>query len=59
MKSLFVKILLWFGLAMVLVNIASFATGIFTERRFQQPRTLNDVDSPFQVSVQHHNLTMA
>jgi two-component system, OmpR family, sensor histidine kinase CpxA len=38
MRSLFVKILLWFGLAMVLVNIASFATGILTERRFQPPR---------------------
>jgi two-component system sensor histidine kinase CpxA len=36
---LFVKILLWFGLAMVLVNIASFFTGIVTERRFQPPRS--------------------
>ena len=38
MRSLFIKILLWFGLAMVLVNIASFVTGIATERRFQVPR---------------------
>jgi HAMP domain-containing protein len=39
LRSLFVKILLWFGLAMVLVNIASFFTGILTERRFQPPRS--------------------
>lgn len=38
MRSLFLKIFLWFGVAMVLVNIASFATGIFTERRFQPAR---------------------
>ena len=38
MRSLFLRVFLWFGLAMVLVNIASFATGIFAERRFQPPR---------------------
>ena len=38
MRSLFLKIFLWFGLAMVVVNVASFATGIVTERR-SRPRT--------------------
>src|SRR6185369_349236 len=38
MRSLFLRIFLWFGIAMVLVNIASFATGILAERRFQPPR---------------------
>jgi two-component system, OmpR family, sensor histidine kinase CpxA len=38
MRSLFLKLFLWFGLAMVAINIASFATGIITERRFQPPR---------------------
>src|SRR5712691_1540173 len=38
MRSLFLKIFLWFGLAMVVVNVASFVTGIVTERR-SQPRT--------------------
>ena len=38
MRSLFLKVFLWFGLAMVLVNIASFATGVIAERRFQPPR---------------------
>jgi two-component system, OmpR family, sensor histidine kinase CpxA len=38
MRSLFLKIFLWFGLAMVLVNIASFVTGILIERRSQGPR---------------------
>jgi two-component system sensor histidine kinase CpxA len=38
MRSLFLRVFLWFGLAMVLVNIASFATGIFAERRFQPAR---------------------
>src|SRR5215510_3140598 len=38
MRSLFLRVFLWFGLAMVLVNVASFATGVFAERRFQPPR---------------------
>ena len=38
MHSLFLRVFLWFGIAMVLVNVASFATGIFAERRFQPPR---------------------
>jgi hypothetical protein len=38
MRSLFFRVFLWFGLAMILVNIASFATGIIAERRFQPPR---------------------
>src|SRR6185503_10807959 len=38
MRSLFLRVFLWFGLAMVLVNIASFATGVIAERRFQPPR---------------------
>src|SRR5260370_2408350 len=39
MRSLFLKIFLWFGLAMVVINVASFVTGIVTERRSQPPRT--------------------
>lgn len=39
MRSLFLKILLWFGLAMVLVNVVSFATGVLIERRSQSQRT--------------------
>jgi signal transduction histidine kinase len=39
MRSLFLRIFLWFGLAMVLVNVASFAMGVLVERRFQPPRT--------------------
>ena len=38
MRSLFLKIFLWFGLVMVVANIASFVTGIITERRSQFPR---------------------
>ena len=38
MRSLFLKIFLWFGLVMVVVNMASFVTGILTERRSQFPR---------------------
>jgi signal transduction histidine kinase len=38
MRSLFLRVFLWFGLAMVLVNVASFATGILAERRFQPAR---------------------
>src|SRR5258707_13763321 len=38
MRSLFLKIFIWFGLVMVVVNIASFVTGIVTERRSQFPR---------------------
>src|SRR5260370_14835106 len=38
MRSLFLKIFIWFGLVMVVVNIASFVTGIATERRSQFPR---------------------
>ena len=38
MRSLFLKIFLWFGLVMVFANIASFVTGIITERRSQFPR---------------------
>src|SRR5258708_6818445 len=38
MRSLFLKIFLWFGLVMVVVNVASFVTGIATERRSQFPR---------------------
>src|SRR5437867_8484826 len=38
MRTLFLRVFLWFGLAMVLVNIASFVTGVIAERRFQPPR---------------------
>lgn len=37
MRSLFLRVFLWFGLAMIVANIASFATGIIAERRFQPP----------------------
>ena len=39
MRSLFLKIFLGFGLVMVVANIASFVTGIVTERRSQFPRS--------------------
>jgi two-component system sensor histidine kinase CpxA len=39
MRSLFLKILLWFGLTMVLVNVVSFVTGVIIERRSQPQRT--------------------
>lgn len=39
MRSLFLKILLWFGLAMVLANVAAFVTGIIIERRSHPQRT--------------------
>src|SRR2546423_454331 len=48
MRSLFLKILLWFGLAMVLVNVASFVTGIVTERR-SQPQRQNPMAPMFGV----------
>ena len=51
MRSLFLKIFLWFGLAMVVVNVASFVTGIVTERRSQPPRT-NPMASMFGVYAQ-------
>lgn len=38
MRSLFLRIFLWFGLAMVLVNVASFAMGVLVERRFHPQR---------------------
>lgn len=38
MRSLFLKIFLWFGLAMAVVNVASFVTGILSERRSQPAR---------------------
>ena len=37
MRSLFLKIFLWFGLAMVLVNVASFVMGVATERQSRPP----------------------
>lgn len=38
MRSLFLKIFLWFGVAMAVVNVASFVTGILSERRSQSSR---------------------
>jgi signal transduction histidine kinase len=38
MRSLFLKIFLWFGLAMIFVNVAAFVTGVISERRSQPPR---------------------
>jgi two-component system sensor histidine kinase CpxA len=37
MRSFFVKILLWFGLAMVLVIVSSFVSGVIIERHSQPP----------------------
>jgi two-component system sensor histidine kinase CpxA len=39
MRSLFLKIFLVFGLVLLMANIASFVTGIVTERRSQFPRS--------------------
>ena len=38
MRSLFIKIFLWFGVAMVLANVAAFATGVLIQRSSQRPR---------------------
>lgn len=51
MRSLFLKIFLWFGLAMVVVNFASFVTGILTERRLQ-PDRVNPMGQAFGVLAQ-------
>jgi two-component system sensor histidine kinase CpxA len=51
MRSLFLKIFLWFALAMVLVNVASFVTGIITERQSQPFRT-NPMSPVFGVYAQ-------
>jgi two-component system sensor histidine kinase CpxA len=51
MRSLFLKILLWFGLTMVLVNVVSFVTGVIIERRSQQQRT-NPAATMFGVYAQ-------
>jgi two-component system, OmpR family, sensor histidine kinase CpxA len=40
LRSLFLKIFLWFALAMVLASIGAFVTGVFTERQFH-PRRQN------------------
>jgi two-component system sensor histidine kinase CpxA len=51
MRSLFLKIFLWFGLAMVLVNVASFVIGVATERQFQ-PQRPNPMAPVFGVYAQ-------
>lgn len=51
MRSLFLKIFLWFGAAMVLINVASFVTGVFTERQFH-PRRQNPMAPVFGVYAQ-------
>jgi two-component system sensor histidine kinase CpxA len=51
MRSLFLKIFLWFALAMVLVNVASFVTGIITERQ-SQPFRSNPMAPVFGVYAQ-------
>jgi two-component system sensor histidine kinase CpxA len=51
MRSLFLKILLWFGLAMVLVNVVSFLTGVIIERR-SQPQRANPAAPLFGVYAQ-------
>ena len=51
MRSLFLKIFLWFGLVMVVANIASFVTGIATERR-SQFRRQSPMEQTFSVYAQ-------
>jgi two-component system sensor histidine kinase CpxA len=51
MRSLLLKIFLWFGLAMVVVNVASFVTGILMERRSQSGRP-NPMSPVFGVYAQ-------
>jgi two-component system sensor histidine kinase CpxA len=48
MRSLFLKIFLWFALAMVLSSAAAFLTGVFTERQFH-PRRQNPMAPAFGV----------
>jgi two-component system sensor histidine kinase CpxA len=50
-RSLFLKIFLWFGLAMLLVNVASFVTGVVTERQFH-PQRRNPAAPMFGVYAQ-------
>jgi two-component system sensor histidine kinase CpxA len=38
MRTLFIKIFLWFGVAMVVANVAAFLTGVVIQRRSQAPR---------------------
>src|SRR6185503_11437781 len=38
MRHLFIKIFLWFGIAMVVANVASFVTGVVIQRRSQVQR---------------------
>jgi two-component system sensor histidine kinase CpxA len=38
MRRLFIKIFLWFGVAMVVANVASFVTGVVIQRRSQVQR---------------------
>src|ERR1700682_3435032 len=51
MRSLFLKIFLWFGLVMVVANIASFVMGIATERR-SQFRSSGPMEQTFSVYAQ-------
>ena len=53
MRSLFLKIFLWFGLVMVVANIASFVTGIVTERRsqFRRPSPMEQTFSVYAQSA--------
>lgn len=51
MRKIFLKILLWFGLAMVLVNVASFVTGVIIERH-SQPQRSNPMAPMFGVYAQ-------
>jgi two-component system sensor histidine kinase CpxA len=51
LRSLFLKIFLWFGLAMVVVNFASFMTGMLIERR-SQPERVNPMAHVFAVYAQ-------
>lgn len=51
MRSLFIKIFLWFGVAMILANVAAFVTGVLIQRSSQRPR-LNPFASSFGILAQ-------
>jgi two-component system sensor histidine kinase CpxA len=51
MRPLFLKIFLWFGVAMVVANIAAFITGVVIQRRYQAQRT-NPIASSFGILAQ-------
>ena len=51
MRSLFIKIFLWFGVAMVIANMAAFVAGVLIQRSSQRPR-FNPFSSSFGILAQ-------